>query len=120
MIDSETEHQFYERANMKTNGPKPYEIFQNQKKAIEQEQEQNQNQNQKDIYKIIKKFENGVFSKKNNSFEVFQEFDTDKDGNKNIYKIGFISKDDLIKTIKKLNLLENNEIPQMMNYIDPD
>jgi len=52
-----------------------------------------------------------VFSKKNNSFEVFQEFDTDKDGNKNIYKIGFISKDDLIKTIKKLNLLENNEIP---------
>jgi len=26
---SENEHQFYERANIKTNGPKPYEIFQN-------------------------------------------------------------------------------------------
>ena len=75
LIDSENEHQFYERANVKTNGPKPYGLIRDESRALLEGEP-----DQKNVYKIIKKFENGVFSYKNNSYEVFQQFDTDKDG----------------------------------------
>lgn len=34
IINSENEHQFYERANVKTNGPKPYGLINSESRAL--------------------------------------------------------------------------------------
>lgn len=52
-----------------------------------------------------------MFCGQSDSYEVFKQFDSDKDG--------FISRDDLVSTIQKMNILEAQEIPAFLDYVDP-
>jgi len=61
---------------------------------------------------IIRKVEDKVFLGTINCYNIFKDFDIDKDG--------FVSQKDLEIKIKELNVLNQEELPLFINYVDTD
>lgn len=61
---------------------------------------------------ILKKIDDELFRRKERHFDKFSKFDQDKDG--------FVSANDLRKTMRKLNYFGEPEIEEFVNYIDED
>ena len=58
---------------------------------------------------IIRKVEDRIFLGTTNSYNVYKEFDIDKDG--------YISEKDLVNKIDHLNILNKEELPLFLNYV---
>lgn len=65
-----------------------------------------------DLKHILQKIDNHIFCGTKKAYEVFKQFDVDKDG--------YINHKDLVSTIRNANIMSNDEIKQLLEYVDPE
>ena len=123
LIYEEEDRDYYKKLGYRCNGPPP--SLQNKKndeffdayKEIEPVANQtnvefhHKSSTNKNLDKILKKIEDRFFIGSTTALNVFRIFDSDNDG--------YVSQDNLIKKIKELSLINNDEIPYFLNYLDP-
>ncbi|CAD8134577.1 unnamed protein product [Paramecium octaurelia] len=130
ILFSETDQEFYDRAQLRQKGPAPPEQVSKVDQAlqaIDNKQQDIEKQikfynqdagmtwylpNQsKELSDVLMKVENSLFNRSERAYKLFKDFDKDKDG--------YISQQDMKQKLEEMNILNGQEIGILINYVDP-